>query len=283
MSRRLLAVALVAAAVAVVAGGPGASAAPLAATSALVTADERYGPDPQQVVTVIRPAGVYTNRRTAIFVHGGAWTGGSRAIWDAEAREWASHGWVTINMEYRRATFDGHPGDGPRMAQDVAAVYRRYAPLNLTGEFVLVGDSAGGQLATIVGAQFGRRNVAGIVAWSPIASPKALAARAGDADRTAQQRVLGLKAAEFWGLDYDAWSAHRYIRTGAAPPMYVVGGALEGYVGWDEQGRGLCTTRGFTGVCAAVMSYFHGTNLWRTPEGARHRVHARLWAQDLTG
>jgi acetyl esterase/lipase len=284
MSRRLLvtAAALVAAAVTVVAGSPGAAAARSRAEPTLVEADESYGPAARQVVTVIRPAGTYANRRTAVFIHGGGWTGGSRATWDAEAREWASHGWITINVEYRRAAFDGRPGDGPEIAQDVVAVYRKYAPLRLTGEFVFVGDSAGGQLATTVGSQLGKRNVAGIVAWSPVASPKAMAARAGDAGRTQLQRELGRKAEEFWSLNYDGWSAHRYIRTGAAPPMYVVGGALEGYVDWEEQGRSLCTTRGFTGVCAPVQSDLHGTSLWRTTEGARQRVHARRWAENLT-
>ena len=281
MSRRLLlAAALAAAALTVVASSPAAAAG--RAEPALVEADESYGAAARQVVTVIRPAGTYANRRTAVFIHGGGWTGGSRAGWDDEARAWASHGWVTINMDYRRAAFDGRPGDGPEIAQDVLAVYRKYAPLRATGEFVFVGDSAGGQLATTMGSQLSKRNVAGIVAWSPVASPKAMAARADDPGRTEQQRVLGRKAEEFWGLNYDGWSAHRYIRTGAAPPMYVVGGALEGYVEWGEQGASLCTTKGFTGVCATVMSDLHGTKLWRTAEGARQRVSARTWAENIT-
>jgi acetyl esterase/lipase len=279
--RRLLVAALAAAAIVVV-GSPWAAADPVRGVAALVETHERYGPDARQVVTLTRPAGGYTNRRTAVFIHGGAWTGGSRAIWDDEARVWASHGWVTINMGYRPASFDGRPGDGPEIAQDILAVYRKYAPLRLTGEFVFVGDSAGGQLATTVGSQLSKRNVAGIVAWSPVASPKTMAARADDPDRTEQQRVLGRKAEEFWGLNYDGWSAHRYIRTGAAPPMYLVGGALEGYVEWSEQGAGLCTTRGFNGVCASVMSDLHGTKLWRTAEGARQRVATRTWAENLT-
>jgi acetyl esterase/lipase len=279
--RRLLVAALAAAAI-VVLGGAGATADPVRAAGRLVVDDERYGPDPRQVVTVVRPAGSYTYRRTAVFIHGGAWTGGSRAIWEEEARDWAAHGWITINMEYRTATYDGRPGDGPAIAQDVLAVYRKYAPLRSTGEFVLVGDSAGGQLATTVGSQLSKRNVAGIVAWSPVASPKAMAAHAEAPGRTDAQRVLGRKAAEFWGLNYDGWSAHRYIRTGAAPPMYLVGGALEGYVEWPEQGASLCTTRGFRGVCTALMSDRHGIKLWHTPEGAQQRVAARQWAEDVT-
>ena len=285
MRRRLLAVATLVAAVTAVAGSPGAASAagPGTAGSGLVVAEERYGPADLQVVTVIRPKGVYANRRTAVFIHGGAWTGGSRDTWEAEARDWASHGWITINMDYRRAALDGRPGDGPEIAQDVRAVYLKYAPLRSTGEFVFVGDSAGGQLATTVGSQFSKRNVAGVVAWSPVASPKAMAARADEPGRTEQQRVLGRKSEEFWGLNYDGWSAHRYIRTGAAPPMYIVGGALEGYIDWDEQGGSLCATRGFRGVCAAVMSDRHGTSLWRTAEGARQRISARRWAERITG
>jgi hypothetical protein len=94
--------------------------------------------------------------------------------------------------------------------------------------------------------------------------------------------VLGRKAKEFWGLNYDGWSAHRYIRTGLAPPMYVVGGADETYVAWNEQGNSLCTTSGFTGVCVAVPSDLHGINLWETPEGGRQRIRARLWAESIT-
>jgi acetyl esterase/lipase len=279
MSRRLLvAVALVAAALAVGVGGP----ARAAAGPVLVETEERYGPDVRQVVTVTRPAGDYTERRTAVFIHGGAWTGGSRATWDTEAREWASRGWVTVNMDYRRAAFDGRPGDGPRIAQDVLIVYRKYAPLAVTGDVVFVGDSAGGQLATTVGAQLGRTNVAGVVAWSPVASPRAAAARAGRSGVTRQQRELGRKAKEFWGLNYDGWSAHRPIRTGAAPPMYLVGGVSESYVAWVEQGGSLCTTRGFTGVCVALPTAEHGTSVWQTPDGARQRILAREWAESIT-
>jgi acetyl esterase/lipase len=282
--RRLSAAcALLVAAVAVLVSSPGAAAARRAPTGpTLFETDQWYGRSARQVVTMIRPAGPYANRRTVVFIHGGGWTGGTRASWDAEARAWASRGWVTINMEYRVATFDGRPGDGLDAAEDVLAVYEKYAPLALTGKFVLVGDSAGGQLATAVGGQLGRTKVAGVVAWSPIANPRDLADRAGDPGRTHLQRALGHKAQEFWSFDYDAWSAYRYVEAGTAPPMYVVGGARESYVVWNEQGRTLCRTKGFRGVCVAVRSKLHGRNLWTTAEGERQRIAARAWAEAET-
>jgi acetyl esterase/lipase len=283
MSRRLLAAcALLVVAVTALAFSPSAAAAGRSREAVLFEGDQWYGQSARQVVTMIRPAGPLANRRTAVFIHGGGWTGGTRAAWDAEAREWASRGWVTINMEYRLATLDGRPGDGLEAAGDVLAVYAKYEPLGLTGKLVLVGDSAGGQLATAVGSQLGRTKVAGIVAWSPIASPQDMAARAGDPGRTPLQRELGRKAEEFWSFDYEAWSAHRYVRARTAPPMYVVGGARESYVAWDEQGRALCRTSGFRGVCTAVRSDRHGTNLWGTPEGAKQRIAARSWAEAVT-
>jgi acetyl esterase/lipase len=282
--RRLSAAcALVLAAVAVLAFSPSAAAAGRSPRiPVLFESEQWYGHSARQVVTMIRPAGPYKNLRTAVFIHGGGWTGGSRDAWEDEALQWATRGWVTINMEYRVATFDGRPGDGLDAARDVLAVYEKYEPLELTGEFVFVGDSAGGQLATAVGAQLGRDKVAGVVAWSPVTSPRDLAARVGDPGRTELQRMLGRKAEEFWSFDYDAWSAYRYLEAGTAPPMYVVGGAREGYVVWSEQGRTLCRTKGFTGVCVAVPSRFHGRNLWTTAAGEKQRLAARAWAEAVT-
>jgi hypothetical protein len=255
-----------------------ASASTSAAPLAPVTSEERYGPDPAQVVTVVRPAGAYLNRKTVVFVHGGAWTGGTRTTWTAEALEWAERGWVTINMDYRPAVLDGVPGDGLREGRDVRAVYTKYAALPFTGRFVLVGDSAGGHLATAVGAQLGRASVAGVIAWSPVATPRDMAARTNLPGRSARQRVLGRKSKEFWGFDFDAWSAHRYIRAGTAPAMFVVGGARETYVVWSEQGGTLCRTPGFLGECTILPTDLHATHLWTTSAGAIQRDRARVWA-----
>ena len=98
--------------------------------------------------------------------------------------------------------------DRDEVAQDVAAVYRKYAPLHLTGEFVFVGDSAGGQLATIVGSQFGRRNVAANPEFSNAYKP--LIAALGHLDRKEEAapyvaKLLELEphfTAEYFGRIY---------------------------------------------------------------------------------
>ena len=116
---------------------------------------EAYGPHPQQMVTVSRRPGA--SGKTVIFLHGGGWRQGRRAALAEEAAEWARAGWVSVNADYRLGKVDGRPGDGRAILTDVAAVLAKYRaqPYVDPKRVVVYGESAGGHLATWLGAAHG--------------------------------------------------------------------------------------------------------------------------------
>jgi len=159
----------------------------------VVLAPSSYGPDRAQRVTIHRPdAG--GRRPVAFMLHGGGWMAGSRSAWSKEASLWASRGWIVVNADYSRGVSDGIPGDGRRIIADVRTVVRKYAASGRAdrSRMVIVGDSAGGHLATLTAAR-DRGWFRAAIAWSPVVVPanvvigaaapgaslSALAARAG--------------------------------------------------------------------------------------------------------
>ncbi|MGN9812352.1 alpha/beta hydrolase family protein [Micromonospora sp. BQ11] len=134
-----------------------------------------YGDHPDQVADLRRPAGSGPARRLVVVVHGGFW----RAEYDRRhtgplAAALAALGHPVAQLEYRRT---GQPGGGwpgtftdvltgvtelPRLAAE--ALPGRVAP----GAPVLVGHSAGGQLALYVAAT-APAAVAGVLALAPVA------------------------------------------------------------------------------------------------------------------
>jgi len=113
-----------------------------------VTSDIAYGTHPRQVLDVYRHRDT-TNAPVVIFVHGGAFVRGDKDI-DGEVYAnvlyyFARHGFLGINIEYRRAPEFSYPSG----AQDVAAavVWARANAHTHGGDperIFLIGHSAGG-------------------------------------------------------------------------------------------------------------------------------------------
>ena len=113
-----------------------------------VTSDVAYGSDPRQVLDVYRHREA-SNAPVVIFVHGGAFVRGDKDI-DGEVYAnvlyyFARHGFLGVNMEYRRAPDFQYPSG----AQDVAgAVAWAKANARAHGSdperIFLIGHSAGG-------------------------------------------------------------------------------------------------------------------------------------------
>lgn len=115
-----------------------------------------YGRDPAQVGDLRVPA---DNSPVMVFVHGGFWRRHwTRDLMDRLAVDATRHGWASWNVEYRRlGAGGGWPTSGVDIAQavdylaDLSGVYS----LDLS-RVVLVGHSAGGQLALWAGARQSR-------------------------------------------------------------------------------------------------------------------------------
>jgi acetyl esterase/lipase len=156
-----------------------------------------YGDLPEQVVDVRLPA--ETDHPPVIFLHGGFW----RAEWDRThagplAADLAAAGWPVAVVEYRRV---GHAGGGwPGTFDDVAAgvaaapaavdraLAARGRPPSPPGA-VLMGHSAGGQLALVYAGGAAARRLRGVLALAPVAD--LAEAHALDLDGGAVAALLG--------------------------------------------------------------------------------------------
>jgi acetyl esterase/lipase len=107
----------------------------------------RYGPGPEHEGDLLLPAGDRPHR-VAVLLHGGFWRAPfKRSIMDALAIDLARRGWATWNVEYRRG---GSGGGASETTDDVraaiGALERLGQPLQ-TSRLLVIGHSAGGQLA----------------------------------------------------------------------------------------------------------------------------------------
>ena len=106
-----------------------------------------------------------------VFVHGGAWRGGSfraEGGWKDDAAELARMGYVTFNVEYDRSSVDRNRGYVQEPLDVRRAVEHIRSQASVYGvdptRVGLVGDSAGGHLA-LLGA-YRDLKLAGVVSWS---------------------------------------------------------------------------------------------------------------------
>jgi acetyl esterase/lipase len=95
-----------------------------------------------------------------LFVHGGSWSGGTRDEYASIFRLLAQRGWDVYSTDYRLAPANPYPA-GP---DDVRAVL---AELQRTRPIVLMGRSAGAQLALLVGYTAPPGTVHGVIALYP--------------------------------------------------------------------------------------------------------------------
>jgi 3-dehydroquinate dehydratase-2 len=104
----------------------------------------RYSDHADAVIDIRRPDGSGPHR-CAILVHGGFW----RHPWTRDtvegiAIDLARRGWLTANVEYRRV---GTGGGWPQSVDDVACAIEGVAAAEDVGQLVVIGHSAGAQLA----------------------------------------------------------------------------------------------------------------------------------------
>jgi acetyl esterase/lipase len=139
-----------------------------------------YGEDPEQIADIRLPAAGTSPQPLVVFIHGGFW----RAVWDRThagplAAALSALGYPVACLEYRRVgqAGGGWPGTfddvdaGVRGLPELLAVAiaeRGGEPLDATRP-ILMGHSAGGQLALWAGHRMGADRTRGVVALAPVA------------------------------------------------------------------------------------------------------------------
>ena len=142
-----------------------------------------YGRDPEQVADLRLPLG--PPRGLVVLLHGGYWRARYRRdLMDPMAQAITGRGLATWNVEYRRV---GCGGGIPETLDDVAAAIDDAAQLfdahpGGFGPIVVVGHSAGGQLALCAAARHRHRG-------APVAALRAVASLGGVCDLEAAARM----------------------------------------------------------------------------------------------
>lgn len=140
-----------------------------------VTRNAAYGPGPRQKMDVYAPSGsVNSGRPAVLFIHGGSWKSGDKAMYGFVGSALASRGYLTVVANYRlypEAMF-------PTFIEDAAAAYAHIATNFKQARehgIVLMGHSAGAHSAAMLAldARYLERAGAGL------SKPRALVGLAG--------------------------------------------------------------------------------------------------------
>ncbi|HZB33256.1 MAG TPA: alpha/beta hydrolase [Streptosporangiaceae bacterium] len=126
-----------------------------------------------------------------LILHGGYWLAGDKSTWRSIARRLAARGYVVFAANYRlspRAPWPAQLDDAAAALGYIRTHARRFR-LD-PSRMVVLGSSAGGQLATMLGATGGGRHLRGVVALSPVNAPYQAYVDGGRADASALQRKL---------------------------------------------------------------------------------------------
>jgi acetyl esterase/lipase len=101
-----------------------------------------------------------------IWVHGGAWRGGSRANVDLQGL--VSHGWAVASVDYRLSTVARFPAQIHDIKAAIRFLRAHAADYGLpAGKFVIAGSSAGAHLAALVGVTNHHAGLEGTVGDNP--------------------------------------------------------------------------------------------------------------------
>ena len=119
--------------------------------AAVDMANISYGTDAQQKIDVYLPANRTTDTKVFILVHGGAWSGGSKADMAAfvPLLKLQFPDYAIVNLEYRLATLES-PGF-PKQIQDIQKMVQfvKNSDYHISSNYAFIGASAGAHLSML--------------------------------------------------------------------------------------------------------------------------------------
>lgn len=133
-----------------------------------VAANVPYGPDRDEVMDIYRPAGTVQPLPVFIWIHGGGWFGGAKDEAAGYFKLIASHGYAVISPAYTLAPRGRYPMPTRQVMQAIGYLRANADRLRLAGDDIVVGgDSAGGHIASQIGALVTTPGYAEIVGIQP--------------------------------------------------------------------------------------------------------------------
>lgn len=97
-----------------------------------------------------------------VYVHGGAWRSGSRG--DVPVKELVTRGYALASVDYRLSTEAPFPANVHDLKAAIRFLRARQGELGIKADrIVMIGSSAGGHLAALVGVTNGNRDLEGTV------------------------------------------------------------------------------------------------------------------------
>lgn len=122
--------------------------------------DVSYGTDPQQKIDLYLPAGRNENTKVLFLVHGGGWSGGSKADFTPIVPQIRFNfpDYAIVNIGYRLATPES-PGY-PKQINDIQQViaHLEAGDYDISGQYAFLGTSAGAHLSMLYSYKFDPEN-----------------------------------------------------------------------------------------------------------------------------
>jgi acetyl esterase/lipase len=142
-----------------------------AAATTVTTGTYAYGTDPKQQLDAYYIPG--KKQPALVIIHGGYWYEGSKSDWTATSQWFAQRGYAVFSIGYRLNSQSGWTAQRTDALSAIAWIKAHATQFSTDpARVLLLGSSAGGQIATAVGTYgTGKNYIRGVVALSPVASP----------------------------------------------------------------------------------------------------------------
>ncbi|MCW2915941.1 MAG: Alpha/beta hydrolase fold-3 domain protein [Actinomycetia bacterium] len=180
-----------------------------------------YGTDARQQLDAYWGTPKSGRQPAVLLLHGGYWLGGDKASWKTFAQKLSARGYAAFAANYRLSQQKRWPAQRNDSVAALAYIKRHAARFHLDpNRVVVIGASAGGQLATMLGTYgAGRNNVRGVVALSPVNSPYLAYLDGAKARARASQRKLRASVVQLIGCTPRPESAACWDRVQDVTPV----------------------------------------------------------------
>jgi acetyl esterase/lipase len=201
--------------------GAAAPAAPATVARSVQLHTYAYGTGTSQTLDAYWATPRSGRQPGVLLLHGGYWLSGDKGSWKTFAKKLSAKGYAVFAANYRLSQQKHWPAQRSDSSAALAYVKRHASRYHLDpNRIVVIGASAGGQLATMLGTYgAGRKSVRGVVALSPVNSPYLAYLDGGKPGARASQRKLRSAVTQLIGCTPRPQSAACWDRVQDVTPV----------------------------------------------------------------